>query len=132
MALLCVAGLLGLFGGGPFSSRHLSARDLELRYDGMVRMGTPQTLKLRVTPVHGAARIALATAYLDGVRLDGVLPAPEHVAASSEWTTFTFASSDGTPIQVAFTLVPDRFGVLDGKLRRESDPELAFRQIVYP
>jgi len=60
MALLCVAGLLGLFGGGPFSSRHLSARDLELRYDGMVRMGTPQTLKLRVTPVHGAARIALA------------------------------------------------------------------------
>ena len=132
MGLVVIAGLLGVFGGGPLGSRVLRADGVELRYEALMRLGTPQVLDLRVTPAGGLARVTLASDYLARVRLDDVWPTPEKVEAAGEWTTLTFASRDPAPVHVRIALSPDRPGLLDGRLQAHDGGALAFRQCVYP
>jgi hypothetical protein len=132
MGLVVIAGLLGLFGGGPLGSRVLRGDGVELRYDALTRLGTPQVLELRVAPAGGLARVTLASGYLARVRLDDVWPTPEKVEAAGEWTTLTFASRDPAPVHVRIAFSPERPGLLEGRVQADGGGALTFRQLVYP
>lgn len=132
MGLVVGAGLLGLFGGGPLGERVLRGNGVELRYEALVRFGTAHVLEMRVASAGGAARVTLASDYLERMEVESVWPTPEKVEAAGEWTTLTFASRDPGPVLVRMAIRPERPGLLDGRLREDGGGALAFRQLVYP
>lgn len=132
VALCLIAGGAGLFGDGPLARRTATAPGLELRYDAFVRTGAPVSLKVVVAARGGTARAAIATSYLDSVRLEHVTPMPRSVAASRRWTVFEFAAAGaGAAVPVTFDLEPERPGILTGEIRSGNGAPLAFRQVVY-
>jgi len=132
LALLFLAGALGLLGGGPLAHRTLAGRGFVLHYEAFTRIGAHEALTLHLPPRGEAVRVGIATAYLDGVRIEDTLPQPVRVAAAGPWTTFTFALEPGGPARLVFRVAPSRFGVLSGAVRVDGGEPLAFRQLVYP
>jgi len=132
MALLVLAALLGLFGGGPVGERTLHGDGLELRHDAFARLGTPTPLELRVAPADGVARVALAADLLARVRVESVWPTPARIEASAAWTTFQVATSGVEPVRLRVELVPEEVGLLEGAARSDGGEALAFRLVVYP
>lgn len=132
MALLVVAGLFGLFGGGPLGQRTLYAGGIELRHDAFARLGTPALLDLRVTPSGEGTRVTLASRFFARIRVEHVWPTPERIEASGEWTTFHLASRGPGPLHVRVAIVPEEIGLLDGSVRSEAGDALPFRVLVYP
>jgi hypothetical protein len=132
MTVVVLAGLLGLFGGGPLSARELRDDGIVLRYDAVARLGAPTVLDVQLEPTSGDARLALGADYVASIELDGVWPTPERVESADGWTTLTFASRGEAPVHVRVWLSPTRPGLLDGRLRREGGAALGFRQLVYP
>jgi hypothetical protein len=55
MVLLVIAGLHGLFGGGPVGGRVPNGEGVELHYEALVRSGTPQAVEVRGRPGRRAA-----------------------------------------------------------------------------
>ncbi len=132
MGAVVLAGLLGVFGGGPLSARELRDEGITLRYDAVARLGAPTVLDLRVTPLGDAARLSLDADFLARVELAGVWPTPARVESADDWTTLTFSSNGDAPVHVRAWLVPERPGLLEGRLRRATGTTLGFRQLVYP
>ncbi len=126
-----LAGLFGLFGGSPLWTRTAEGEGLAVRYPVFARRTAPATLEVRIERPPGEARVALATAYLERVRVEQVTPPPLRVVASPEWMAFVFAA-DGGPIRVAFEVQPQEYGIFEGRLRLDDSPPLRFRQVVYP
>jgi len=132
MGAIVLAGLLGVFGGGPLSARELHDEGITLRYDAVARVGAPTVLDVHVTPAGGVAHLSLATEYLARVELVGVWPTPERVASGDGWTTLFFSSNGDAPVHVRVWLVPERPGLHEARLHRADGTALGFRQLVYP
>jgi hypothetical protein len=132
------AGLLG--GSGPLS--HGAAAlpgTLRVEFQRFSQYQSPDTLLIHVEP--GATpgrelRLWLDRAYLEGVRLETIVPAPIRVETAADRLTFVFALSEpGVPLTVNVGLQPQRFGVMRARLGLEpadDGPRLTFRQLVYP
>jgi hypothetical protein len=126
------AGLLG--GGGPLSSRRSLEEDgFRIEYDSAVHLRTEETLRL-VLPARGPeARVAFATAYLESVSLERIVPAPASVVGGPEWTTFVLRVSEGSrPLPVRISVKPVKPGRIEGSVRFNDGRPLRFSQLVYP
>lgn len=138
MALIAVAALLGLFGGGPLSEGSASAEDgsLELAHARLDRKRSPSELRLTIaggTAQDGEVRVWLALPYLAGVEIQQIQPEPEQVEAGADRLVYVFRVSDpNQPAEVVFQLEHGTFGLKTGRVGLDGGPELEFRQLVYP
>jgi hypothetical protein len=137
VGVLAAAGL-GLLGSGPLSLATARAGDTTLDYQRFSRYESSEALVLRVPPAVPPARevrVWVDRTYLEGSRLETVLPPPVRVEAAADRLVFVLAVADPAgPLTVRFTLQPERLGVVRGRIGVDAPagPALTFRQLVFP
>ena len=136
IAILLLAALAGLFGSGPLSRAEAVTTGLALDYERLARRHAPHELTVEVGPeatTDGTVALWIDQTYLDGYRVESIMPEPESVETGAQRVVFRFAVGDvDAPAQVVFALEPERVGPNQGRLGLAGGPELAFRQFVFP
>jgi hypothetical protein len=137
MAMLVLAGLGGLFGGGPLSDaeRGLDPAGLRVNYSRFARAGAPDVIRVSVPPRSDADAFVLLLdrAYLDRVRLDGVTPSPTVAAVADDRIRYVFAGRAGPGrTAVTFHLTPQSIGVARTRVGMPGGADVAIWQFVYP
>jgi hypothetical protein len=100
-----------------------------------VRLQTPTTLSihLSVRPSDDTVRVWVATDYLAHVTVHQTMPQPEAMRAGADRVEYTFATTaTDQPVQVWFTVEPNRPGLLRGAMGRSEGPAVAVTQMVMP
>jgi hypothetical protein len=150
MALLILAGLLGLFGQGWLSSTGATdpAGAVHLRYDRFLHFDEPTQLVLtipRAAVAGGRCRVWMDRDYLAQVQIQTITPQPQRqeLGADRHWFVFEIAEP-GERVQVVFWLTPAVRGSLSGRLgvatagaaevaaAAAPESDLSFGHFVYP
>ncbi|UYZ64640.1 hypothetical protein [Hymenobacter weizhouensis] len=140
LALVVVAGLLGLFGSGPLShaqATHPGGR-LRVEYERFGRLDAPLLTKVFVAPgtadADGRVRLWVSKDYLNRVAGDGLSPIPEATLTAADHVVFVFRLTDARqPVDVTFYLSTEKTGFLRGKIGLVGRPDtLSIRQFIYP
>lgn len=148
MALVLIAGLLGLFGPGMLNmaSAGDSSAPLWLEYGRFWRLLSSTALQVHLNP--GAlraskaqnnsdnssqVRVWLSRDYVDRAHIESVVPAPESVESGSDRVIYTFKVTDRTqPAMVTFNVKPEKAGLLTGRIGLEQDRFVEFTQWIHP
>lgn len=138
IALLLLAGLLGLFGKGPLGRGEAGdpAGQLSLRFDRIDHYQADSKLAIHAGPdaVQGdELRLTLNQSYLDRIEVAAISPEPVSVELAGDKQVFIFKVAD--PAQGSDVLFQYRFakiGSATGQLGLEGGSELSFKQFVYP
>jgi len=138
MALIAMAGLLGLLGRGPISSAAVESGDRRIRvqYDRFERHEAPTTFTITVDRRSGAeraARVWITREWLAGMRIDTVTPEPAAVEADSDRLIYTFRTPEpDAPLAITFHAQPQQIGRRTARIGVVDGPEIGFWQFVYP
>src|SRR5262249_50526641 len=94
MALIILAGLLGLFGNGPLAQRTLSNGVLQLDFEWLARRDaqTSWTLRPRTPPADGLYRVALDANWGQYFRIDAIQPWPSSTRIANGRWIYEFAA----------------------------------------
>jgi hypothetical protein len=138
MAVVVAAALAGLLGRGPLSDATAEAAGGTLRvgYNRFAHRHAPE--ELRITAAAGLAeggelRLVIGRAFLDGVEVTSVSPAPLRVEAGPDDHTFVFRVSEpSAPVGLTLHYEPDATGRRPGRVGVAGRAAAEFRQFVYP
>ncbi len=138
MLVLLALALLGILGGhGPLS--HVSAGAggdaLQIGYQRFTHVLEPTTLNVTVNPAPLTDRIQLtfSAAFLDGIDIEGIQPEPERSYTRGDEISYVFRlAAPAETARIAFTLQPNIFGLIEGKISLEGGPSVSIQQAVYP
>jgi hypothetical protein len=134
MGLVLLAGVLGLFGGGPLAHRTSANVALAVEYDWLTRRDSQTTWKLtpRTSPVDGRHRVALDANWAQHFRIHAIQPEPESARlAEGRWVyVFEVREQRGQPI--VFHVEARKTGPLEGSIVFNDAPPLPVAQFVYP
>jgi hypothetical protein len=133
LALVIVAGLMGLFGSGPVSNTSAGSREtVWVEYERFVRYQAPTTLRIRTRPQNDAAHVNVSREYLEKVKVEKILPEPARVSAGNGFVTYRFDVSGPGEFSVKFDLITQALGELPGTVAANDKSGVSFRQFVYP
>lgn len=138
MVVLMVAAVLGLLGSGPLGHATVRTEGLGLDYQRFSRYQSSEPLTLRLDGSATRApevRVWLDREYLDGARIEAVLPPPVRVEGAADRVILVFAVAEPErPLTVSLTLQPERLGPVRGRAGLEGPAAAAvgFRQFVFP
>jgi hypothetical protein len=130
LALLPVAAIAGLFGGGVLSQVTAGGAGATITYERFGRRSVDTQLEVTVERARSPVAIAVSRGFLDGYDLSEVRPQPTRVTAGPDGLVFTFAAPRGGA--VSFTLQPQSLGSSSGTVRVGDSPAVRVRQFVYP
>jgi hypothetical protein len=129
------AALLGGFGNGPLGLASARGQELEVRYNRFGRLGADLVLEVRIDQAaasEGKFGLWVSSAYLQGVRIDQISPAPDAEEPFDEGILYTFVAGEGD-LRAEFDLTGDRVGVLEGSVGSSGPQEaVSFSQFLYP
>src|SRR4051812_23546923 len=123
LALVLLAGILGLFGSGPLAHATIGApgAPLRLEYDRFGRIEAPSTLTALVRPSTrrpGEAILHLDRGFTDNFQIERVQPMPERAEAGPDHSVYAFrVTGPGEPVRVTFRLRPEQIGPRSGRMR---------------
>jgi hypothetical protein len=138
MIAIVLAALSGLFGTGPLSHTVTGgpSSPLRLEYGRFERFTSPSQLKVHLGPAATPgreARVWISRQYLQGLKLESVIPEPREVEAGADRLVMIFPLAEpgrGTSIELEFQ--PQKAGLVRGRVGVEGGPSVPFRQFVYP
>lgn len=137
IAFVLLAGFAGLFGDGPLASVSVASADggALVRYDRIVRHGTPTEITLHLAPAGGVDTIVVVSLdekYLGDIDVRDVSPSPLGVRASSGRVEYRLLRLSPTePMTVVFSVQPGAAGVRRALLGT-SHGTLQLPQLVLP
>ena len=129
LALVPVAAVAGLFGGGLFSQVTAGGDGVTVTYDRFGRRSVDTQLEVKVLRASAPVDVAISREFLDGYDVSEVRPEPQKVTSYADRLVFTFAQPGAT---VAFTMQPQRVGSGHGTVTVGGSPPVELRQFVYP
>lgn len=136
IACIILAALLGLLGPGPLALRTLDLPQggFSLEYQRFLRHRAPTRLLLQVkSNSQEEVQIWYDRAFIEHFLVTQIVPVPTRVEVNAERLTYTFRVNDQKkPFLITFSLEPETFGSLSGRVGIERDDSLYFRQFVYP
>src|SRR4051812_34148744 len=130
LALVPLAAVAGLFGGGLFSQATAGGAGVTVSYDRFGRMSVDTQLQVTVKRARSPVAVSISRGFLDGYDVSEVRPQPKHVTAYPGRVVFAFAALPGA--SVFFTLQPKRFGSSGGTVAIAGSPPVHLHQLVYP
>ena len=130
LALLPVAAVAGLFGGGLFGQVTAGGNGLTASYDRFGRMTVDTQLEVTVQRAQSPVAVSISRGFLDGYDVSEVRPQPEHVTTYPDRVVFAFAARPGA--SVAFMLQPTRLGSRRGTVTIAGSRPVSLHQFVYP
>jgi hypothetical protein len=125
-----VAALSGVFGTGPLSRAATDGAGLRVEYDRFARREQPMRLRLVLPESKSDAQVSLAREYLEGLRIERVVPEPREVESAGRWLVYRFSGPG--PLAVVFDVQPIAFGRLEGIAKISPGARVAFQQFIYP
>lgn len=138
MALLVLAGLLGLLGRGPMSNQTAASPDgtVTVEYERFLNHRASTTITVRVSgdvTVGRTFRLAINQDFLQGIQIIQITPTPDSTEAGEGRHLFVFNAADpGRATVVVIHLEPEGPTTLHGRISVPGGPPAAFAQVVYP
>src|SRR3954454_9663183 len=130
LALVPIAAVAGLFGGGLFSQVTAGGAGVTVSYDRFGRRSVDTRLRVTIMRARPPVAVSISRAFLDGYDVSEVRPQPAHVTAYADRLVFTFAALPGA--SASFTLQPQRIGARSGTLTVAGARPVELHQLVYP
>jgi hypothetical protein len=135
--LVLILAVFGLFGDGPLSHVHAGSPQLRVEYDRFIRRDNPAPLHIEAQPTSGEqVSLAFSASYLQGFRLDSVLPYPEHTYSTATDVVLVFrTTSPGKPVRITILQSAIDPGSMHGQLQllgAAAGTEIKLDQFVYP
>ncbi len=130
--------MLGLFGQGPLSraTEGSPSGPLWIEYERFARVESPILVRLHLgggVPVDGTAHLRIDHEYLDGVRIERIVPAPYDEEATQDGVLYVFHTEHATQsIEIRFVFTAKGPGLLSGQISVNGDAPLRLRQLIYP
>jgi hypothetical protein len=124
MALFTLASAAGLTGKGPLALvKKRGTHGVRVEYTRTLHYNDQTELRVEIPPAllaGGTVGVALSRGYLEGVKLERVVPEPEHVAMNGDFYKFKFAAENqARPLVAVFVISPEKRGRLKGELAAE-------------
>jgi hypothetical protein len=130
LALVPVAAVLGLFGGGVFSEVTAGGAGATVSHDRFGRLSVDTDFEVTVKRARGPVVVSVSEGFLDGYSVSEVRPQPERVTTRPDSLDFTFAALPGA--SVVLTLQPQRLGSNSGTVTVSGSGPVRLRQLIYP
>jgi hypothetical protein len=135
MAAFLVAGLVGVFGGGPLGSAAVRGDGgVSVEYERFTRRGRPQSLTVAVPAAlapGGRLQVRISAPFLERVERLEVSPPPVEEGSENGERWFVFAASGGTA-RLRFRFEHERAGLARARLAVAERRPVAVSQLVYP
>jgi hypothetical protein len=134
---LLLAGMLGLFGGGPLTHatlRHPQA-GLQVSYDRYIRRNASTSLRVIVEPEADGrtARFWISRSYLEHFNVASVMLEPERTEHSQDRVIFHVPMQQPSlAASVTFQMEADEIGRVEGRIGTSGGRSLPIEQVVYP
>jgi hypothetical protein len=134
MGLVLLAGLLGVFGGGPLAHRTSANAALAVEYDWLTRRDSQTSWKLtpRTPPVDGRHRVALDANWAQHIRINAIQPEPESARLAEGRWVYVFEAREVPGLPIVFHVEARKMGPLEGSIVFNDAPPLQIAQFVYP
>ena len=134
LALLLLAGALGLFGSGPLAERSLDNGAARLEYERFVRSDadTRWTLTLHQPAAGGTADIAIDADFAANFEIVSIQPAPSATALSAGRWVYSFETRDSGEVPVVFIVQSRKIGRHDGTIAVADAAPFVISQLTYP
>ena len=132
LALVPVAAVLGLFGGGLFGETTAGSRaaGLTVTYDRFARITADTEIELRLARADGPTSVSISRALLDGYDITEIRPEPERVVTRPDRIEYVFAASaSGT---ARFAVQPSSAGSISGTVTVAGGAPVRVNQFVFP
>jgi hypothetical protein len=138
VAAVLVGALAGLLGPGPLGRHVVSLPGLlRVEYERFARYEATQALTVRLeagatrTP---EVRLWLDRPYVEGTRLENIIPTPVRVEAATDHLVYVFRlSQPGDPVTITFRMQSEQIGSTMGRIGLVgAEGGAVFRQFVYP
>src|SRR5690349_6153069 len=130
LALVPIAAVAGLFGGGLFSQVTARGAGVTVSYDRFGRRSVDTHLQVTIMRARTPVAVSISREFLDGYDMSEIRPQPQRVTASADRLTFTFAALPGASVR--FTLQPRRLGSGSGTVTVTGSQPVHLHQLVYP
>lgn len=130
---MVVLTALGLFGQGPLSKQHVAQNNIAFEYERFSRYSKETVVRLQLKDRKGAARIAIPFSYIEGFRLESVVPEADQTDMLEEGFVYTFTNSTEKEkdMIIHFYLYPRKAGRIQGTWTvNQSDFKLS--HFIYP
>ncbi|HEY0896169.1 MAG TPA: hypothetical protein VGE15_06430 [Sphingobacteriaceae bacterium] len=129
LILFVLAGLLGLFGGGLFSTVTKETPIGTIRYERFLRHSSPSVIIIESDRMMSDSSVFINSSYLNKVRIEQIDPRPVSSALSGNRVRFKFSSTDSR--QIIFHISPFQgSGSLALELGIAGQKEV-FKQFIY-
>ena len=134
MALVIMAGALGLFGNGPLARRETSSAALRFEYEWLLHQHAQTTWLLtpHAPPRDGRYRLALDADWAQHFRIEDIEPRPQVAELSGGRWVYEFRAEGGRAAPIQFHVEPRESGLFEGSVQLDDAPPLAVTQFVYP
>jgi hypothetical protein len=132
-ALLIVAAVLGVFGGGgPFSSATTMFGASRIEYPTMARWEAGEEVAIRLAGGSGERRLVLASTFAEAFRVDDLRPPPERVDAVPLGHAYIFTAATDAPLEIRIAVTPRRPGYADYAIGIGNAPSLRLSTFIWP
>ncbi len=136
MALIVVAALAGVFGGGPLGHARAGAAGdpLRIEYDRFARVQSNYTVRADAVVSTGASRLELrfGSDFLDMFHVEQITPAPISWQLTGDGAIAGFDVKGGESVRVQVDGRFSRAGRVNAEFSRPGGPALRCTILVYP
>lgn len=136
MALLALAGLLGLFGEGPLANVRAENGPIAVEYDRFERLLSPAQLQIQVAPEavqNDEVRLQVTRKLLDGLEVQDISPQPDSMELSPDTVVYVFkVTNPNAPMRITFDMETAKAGSHSGQVGIENGALVDIRQFIYP
>jgi hypothetical protein len=137
LALVLVAGILGLLGSGLFSAATAGeiGDPLRVRFErfGHFESDGQLTVEFRPRVRDGLAELWIEDTYLNRVEIRDILPRPVRTELRQDRKVYFFPIDEGSDtVQVRIDLTYKKAGRIVGKIGTADAPAVEIRQFIYP
>jgi hypothetical protein len=138
LALLMLAAMLGLFGGGPLDGAQAASPDglMQVSYARFGRFSAPQTMEITLSPQarqEGHVGVAFHQQFVDKLKIQQTNPEPESVEVHGDWVVYLYQWPEGnSPLNINVYMQAEKTGSLQAELGLAGKPGMSIRQFIYP
>lgn len=128
MFAFLMAAMLGFFGEGPLSKKHIQAGSINIEYERFCRYEHGMEIRLE-SAGENISSVSIPQAYLKNFRVSTIVPEPEKQVATAGLVQYQFEGSQNNI--VTFYLDPVDRKTVEGIFQVNNHP-FTIKQTIYP
>ena len=128
MFAFLIAAMLGFFGEGPLSNKHIQAGSINVEYERYCRYEHGMQIRLESTG-ENISIVSIPQTYLKNFRVSTIVPEPEKQVSTAGFVQYQFEGTQNNI--VTFYLDPVERKTVEGVFQVNAHP-FTIKQTIYP